>query len=107
MGPVTDVERAFEELQVLRANVADSPGAPLSDELGAVARTYRLWQENALEFVRFLARFAGARGRCRAVHGSRHCRALSGEGRSLPVGRATEARPAPPSARARALRRAR
>jgi len=57
MGPVTDVERAFEELQVLRANVADSPGAPLSDELGAVARTYRLWQENALEFVRFLARF--------------------------------------------------
>jgi hypothetical protein len=47
----------FERLKAARAEVAQSPGALLSDELAGVARSYRLFQGNAREFAAFHGRF--------------------------------------------------
>lgn len=54
---MTDPSEVFERLKAARAEVAQSPGALLSDELAGVARSYRLFQANAREFAAFHGRF--------------------------------------------------
>lgn len=54
---MTDPSEVFERLKAARAELAQSPGALLSDELAGVARSYRLFQGNAREFAAFVGRF--------------------------------------------------
>jgi hypothetical protein len=47
----------WEEIKAARAEIANSPGAALRNELAAVARSYRLFHANATELERFLAQY--------------------------------------------------
>lgn len=50
-------DKVWNKIKAARADIFESPGAPLRKELAAVARSYRLFHGNAAELERFLAQY--------------------------------------------------